>query len=112
MPHQPAVVFNLHNTVNLMTHDTPSLAPAGNNTLDRLDPESLERGLYCLVRNYQATRSAMIAWFVVRYAQALCQHPDFEGSSEQRCAWRRLAAQWQWLAQTADTTGSNRRLMA
>jgi len=66
---------------------------------ENLEPEALENGIFALLASYQDSRSGLIAWFVVRYAQALCKHPDFEGSDEERCAWQRLAAQWRWLAQ-------------
>jgi len=65
---------------------------------DALDPEVIERGIRFFMTAYQQSRSAMLAWFVVRYAQALCRHPDFEGSDEERCAWRRVARQWRVLA--------------
>jgi len=66
--------------------------------LDELDPEALELGIHTLVSSYQQTRSALIAWFVVHYAQALGCHPDYEGSDEERCAWHRTSSQWRWLA--------------
>ena len=68
------------------------------NAFVELEPEALESGIRALVSSYQKTRSALIAWLVVRYAQALCQHPDFEGSDAERCAWRRLANKWRLLA--------------
>ncbi|MCB1800521.1 MAG: ATP dependent RNA helicase [Gammaproteobacteria bacterium] len=83
-----------------MTRTTQPPAISSDDTLDILDPEALERGFNSMVRAYQASRSSMIAWFVVRYAQALCCHPDADGGCEQRCAWHRLAAQWRMLAQS------------
>lgn len=65
---------------------------------DQLDPDTLENGINLLVAQYQRTRSEMLAWFVVRYAQALSRHPEFEGSDEERCQLCRLSRQWQLLA--------------
>lgn len=64
----------------------------------QIDPNELEFGLANLVEAYQGSRSSLRAWLVVRYAEALCRHPEYEGSDEQRCAYRRLAKQWRWLA--------------
>ena len=75
---------------------TPQALPT--NGFESLDPEALENGISALICSYQDTRSRRVAWFVVHYALALCCHPDFAGSDEERCAWRRLAAQWRWLA--------------
>ena len=72
--------------------------PYPSNPFEALEPEALEKGIHTLVACYQNTRSGPVAWFVVRYAQALCRHPDFEGGDEERCAWRRLASQWRRLA--------------
>jgi hypothetical protein len=71
---------------------------------DVLDPAAIERGIRFFMTAYQQSRSAMLAWFVVRYAQALCRHPDFEGSDEERCAWRRVARQWRLLAGSLPTS--------
>lgn len=71
---------------------------------DALDPEAIERGIRYFMKAYQQSRSAMLAWFVVRYAQALCRHPDFEGTDEDRCAWRRVASQWRMLAGSLPTS--------
>jgi len=71
--------------------------------LEDLDPEALEHGIRCLLDTYQQTRSALIAWFLVHYAQTLCRHPDYEGSDEERCAWRRVSVRWRWLAQVPAT---------
>ena len=73
--------------------------------LDELDPDSLEQGIHTLVYAYQKTRSTLIAWFVVHGAQALCRHPDYEGSDEERCAWHRTLSQWRWLAQQRHRSG-------
>lgn len=68
------------------------------NAFVELEPEALESGIRTLVSSYQHTRSALIAWLVVRYAQALFQHPGFEGSDAERCTWHRLANKWRPLA--------------
>lgn len=68
------------------------------NPFTAIDPLELQFGLHKLMSAYQTSRSALRAWLVVHYAEAICQHPDFEGTDEQRCAYRRLASQWRWLA--------------
>lgn len=66
---------------------------------ETLEPEALKNGISVLLATYQDTRSGLVACFVARYAQALCRHPEFEGSYEERCAWHRMAGHWRWLAQ-------------
>lgn len=61
---------------------------------ENLEPEALENGILALVASYHDSRSGLIAWFVVRYAQALCKHPDFGGSDEERCAWQPNGGGW------------------
>lgn len=68
--------------------DTPSL-----------DPDGLEHWLTTLVAAYQRSRAALDAWAVCHCMRALIGHPDYEGSDEERCAYTRLARQWDWLAQ-------------
>lgn len=70
----------------------------GPNPFAALDPQALELGLHRLLRTYQESRSALQAWLIVRYAEALCRHPDPEVGDEQRCRCHRLAGQWRWLA--------------
>jgi hypothetical protein len=70
---------------------------------DVIDPAAIERGILYFMAAYQRQRTEMLAWFVVRYAQALCRHPDFEGTDEERCAWRRVASQWRLLARSLPT---------
>ena len=77
---------------------TASQQQLSSQLLDQLDPDILKRGIRELVSSYQVSRSAIVAWSIVRYAQYLCCHPDFEGSDEERCGWYRLARQWRWLA--------------
>ena len=74
-------------------YDQPS-----ENPFMALAPRDLQIGLESLLQTYQSSRSALRAWLVVHYAEALCRHPEFEGSDEQRCHYRRLARKWRWLA--------------
>jgi hypothetical protein len=71
-------------------------------SLTRTEPEVLERGLAALMQSYTSSRSALRAWLVVRYAEALCRHPEFDGGDEARCAYQRLARHWRWLAGADD----------
>ena len=68
-------------------------------THQALPPEYLENAINALVRLYQESRSKLVASFVVRYAEALSAHPDYEGTAEQRCAWRKLSRSWLWIVQ-------------
>ena len=77
----------------------------GHDAPEDLDPDSLEHSIHTLVHAYQTTRSTLTAWSVVRHAQALCSHPDYEGSDEDRCAWHRTSAQWRWLAEQGRHSG-------
>lgn len=84
-----------------------AIGPAGADNrdfFDQIDPSELEHGLTSLMQAYQHSRSALRAWLVVRYAEALYRHPAFEGSDEQRCVYHRLARQWRWLATAGDRT--------
>ena len=81
---------------------SPSYDPPSDNPFMALAPHDLQNGLECLLRTYQSSRSALRAWLVVHYAEALYRHPEFEGSDEQRCGYRRLAQQWRWLARGKD----------
>jgi hypothetical protein len=73
---------------------------------DALDVEFLQRAIAEMVASYQRTRSAMIAWFVVRYASALSRHPEFPGTEEERCAYCRLSRHWRWRAQSGRESGN------
>lgn len=63
-----------------------------------LDPDHLEHCLLSLVAVYQCRRAAPNAQAIARCVRSLIGHPDYEGSDEDRCAYRRLARQWDWLA--------------
>ena len=39
-----------------------------------------------------------MAMAVAQHIEALCAHPDYRGSWEERCAYRRLARHWNGLA--------------
>ena len=80
-------------------------AITGHHALDDLDADSLEHCIQRLILSYQRTRSTLTAWSVVQHAQALCSHPDFEGSDEDRCAWHRTSSHWRWLAEQGRRSG-------
>lgn len=67
-----------------------------------LAPQEIEACLGQLIRRYWTQRSMTIAAAVVQHIKALCEHPDYRGSWEERCAYRRLARHWNGLAGTAD----------
>jgi hypothetical protein len=66
--------------------------------LECLDPRAIEQRLGPLMRRYLASRSAAAAGRVARHIEALCCHPDFFGTNDERCVYLRLARQWRWLA--------------
>ena len=80
-----------------MALNTLSAQPPGQ---QQLDPDSLEQWLSILVAAYHRSRASLDAWEVSHCIQALIQHPDYEGSDEDRCAYGRLSRQWGWLAQS------------
>ena len=75
--------------------------PRPGRTLASLEPAELRAGLDGLLEAYQSSRSLLRAWLVVHYAETLSEHPELEEPDEQRCAYRRLARQWRWLAANA-----------
>lgn len=81
------------NTMEPLTRPGRSLAS--------LDAADLRAGLEALLQAYQSSRSLLRAWLVVHYAETLSEHPELEEPDEQRCAYRRLARQWRWLAANA-----------
>ncbi|AGA90807.1 hypothetical protein Thimo_2053 [Thioflavicoccus mobilis 8321] len=66
--------------------------------LDHLDPQTIQRRLGPLMRRYLSSRSAPAAHSVARHIEALCCHPDFFGTDDERCVYLRLVRQWRWLA--------------
>ena len=88
----------------------PSLATS-DQPIASLDPVELRAGLEKLLQSYQCNRSPLCAWMVVHYAEALWQHPDFEGPDEQRCAYQRLAAHWRWRATLGGRSRRRRRTL-
>ena len=61
-------------------------------------PREIEIRLRSLIRGYVQQRSTAVAVAVARHIEALCAHPDYRGSWEERCALRRLAWHWNGLA--------------
>ena len=66
--------------------------------VDQLDSEIMEKDLEFIMRQYQENRSPLLAKRVLNQIEALCNHPFFHGSDEQRCCYRRLAQQWRHFA--------------
>lgn len=63
-----------------------------------LTPQDIEARLGHLIRGYLIRRSTATAATIARHVEALCAHPDYRGSWEERCAYRRLARHWNGLA--------------
>jgi hypothetical protein len=63
-----------------------------------LAPREIETRLGQLIRGYLQLRSTAMAMAVAQHIEALCAHPDYRGSWEERCAYRRLARHWNGLA--------------
>lgn len=71
----------------------------------QLDSEVIERDLEFVMMRYQKNRSPSLANKVLQYIEALCNHPYFHGSDEQRCTYRRLAISWRHIAGKQIATG-------
>jgi len=65
---------------------------------ERLDAGDLERHVGNMIRQYARHRSDRSAHLIVHYIEALYRHPDLDGDDARRCAYRRLARHWGWLA--------------
>ena len=63
-----------------------------------LAPQEIEIQLGQLICECLHRRSTDLAASVVQHVEALCAHPDYRGSWEERCAYRRLARHWSGLA--------------
>lgn len=81
-------------------------SPADHN-LDGLSSQALKDHLAALIRSYVRQRSRDLADAVVRYLEALWQHPDYDGDPVQRCAYHRLAKHWRWLSQDLSRTAAH-----
>lgn len=68
-------------------------------TFDQFDPTILKNAIKELISQYQKNRSKLVAWIVVRYAEALSSHPDYADIQEESCNYQRFSDQWCWLAQ-------------
>jgi hypothetical protein len=63
-----------------------------------LAPREIEIQLGQLIRECLIRNSTDMASAIVQHIEALCGHPDYRGSWEERCAYRRLARHWNGLA--------------
>ncbi|MCB1926201.1 MAG: ATP dependent RNA helicase [Gammaproteobacteria bacterium] len=61
-------------------------------------PDLIRNRVALLIRHYLSTRSPAIAASVVRHIEQLCDHPEFDGDSEERCMYLRLRRHWRWLS--------------
>lgn len=66
-----------------------------------LAPREIETQLGQLICECLNRRSIDLAAAVVQHIEALCAHPDYRGSWEERCTYRRLARHWNGLAWVA-----------
>lgn len=80
-----------HTTSNFWTSLSPQI-------MAKLAPTEIENRLGQLIRGCLSQRSAVMAFEVMHHIEALCAHPDYHGSWEERCAYRRLAQHWRGLA--------------
>jgi hypothetical protein len=83
----------------------PDLADALASDLTLIAPQTLERRLSALIREYVRARSASLAQSVVRHIEALCLHPDNDDPAL-FCAYQRLAVHWRWLAAQHGSVGT------
>ncbi|MEE4376632.1 MAG: ATP dependent RNA helicase [Candidatus Competibacteraceae bacterium] len=64
----------------------------------RLMPQQIEARVAELIHDCLSQRSTAMADAIVQHVELLCAHPDYNGSWEERCAYRRLARRWRCLA--------------
>ncbi|MFC1364955.1 MAG: hypothetical protein G8D61_15020 [gamma proteobacterium symbiont of Ctena orbiculata] len=64
----------------------------------QMDPEFLTSRIGFLVWRYQLTRSKRMACSIVRHIEALCLHPELDGSALSRCGYQRSLRHWRMLA--------------
>lgn len=79
----------------MASHSTsiPVSDPAKHDSAD-----SIRQQICNLIRRYVENRSSTIAVSIVQHIEALCDHPGFNGTSSDRCAYLRLKTHWRWLA--------------
>ena len=65
------------------------------------EPDRLLECMHDFIHAYQETGASSHAWMVYESADRLWCHPDYEGSDEERCLFRKLAGQWKMLALAA-----------
>ncbi|HRY15897.1 MAG TPA: ATP dependent RNA helicase [Candidatus Competibacteraceae bacterium] len=74
---------------------------AGSPLPQHFSPREIEFRLRQLIRAYSKRSSIDLAVSVAWHIEALCAHPDYRSSWEERCAYRRLAWHWSALAWVA-----------
>jgi len=62
------------------------------------EADKLLEYIHDFIHAYQETGASIYAWMVYQSANKLWRHPDYEGSDEDRCAFRKLSNQWKMLA--------------
>ncbi len=72
---------------------------SSNSAFDQLDPQILQKAIKELIKQYQRNRSNLIAWIIVRYAEALHKHPSYADIQGDCFNYQRFSRQWRWLAQ-------------
>lgn len=65
---------------------------------NRDEPETLLSNIHSFISAFQETDSTLFAWMISHAARALYRHPEYDGSAEERCVYRRMSKQWKMLA--------------
>ena len=60
--------------------------------------EELVSNIQAFVHAYQVTGATLFAWMIHRAARQIWEHPEYEGTDEERCTYRKLSKQWKMVA--------------
>ena len=65
--------------------------------------DTLLQNIHAFIHAYQETGAPMFAWMIHRAANVLWQHPEYEGTDEERCKYRKLSKQWKMVAHSSSS---------
>lgn len=65
---------------------------------DNYEVDELVSNIHAFVNAYQVTGATLFAWLIHRAASQIWLHPEYEGTDEERCTYRKLSKQWKMVA--------------
>jgi len=75
--------------------------------LDELyEVDELLLNFSAFVHAYQETGATLFAWMIHRAASQICLHPEYDGTDEERCAYKKLSKQWKMVALSTGQLGA------